>query len=149
MSRAFIFCSCLIISTLANAAIYKWVDHQGRVNYSQIPPQKQSITSKTVIIKIQKNNPDQVPPKSIIDSAKEIAESNAKREAFNNDKILAAKKKKQLNKKCASSRANLAKLESGSNRLYKNPQGEYSRFTAEDKESRRQKIMSFINKNCR
>jgi len=149
MYRTFILCSLLLIHGVANAAIYKWVDHKGVINYGQIQPQKQLIPFDKVTLKTQKNSASQKQPKSIISSAKEIAESNAKRKAATDKKAFAAQEKKRLQKNCLISKQNLANLDYNSNRLYKDSKGNYSRLTSYEKEQQRQKFTALIKENCR
>jgi len=149
MYRAFILCSCLLINSVANATIYKWVDHKGVINYGQIQPQRQAITPDKIILKAQKKGDTQKTPKSMVDSANVITRSNAKRKAARDKKSLAAKREKQLQRNCIASKKNLANLGYSSSRLHKDSKGNYSRLTPADKEQQRKKLVAFIKKNCR
>jgi len=149
MYRAFILCSCLLINSSANAAIYKWVDHKGVINYGQTKPQRQAITPDKIILKVQKRGDTKEASESIVDSANKIAESNAKRKAEKHKKALATQKERQLQKRCITSKKNLANLNYGGNRLHKDSKGNYSRLTPTDKEQRRKELRAFIKENCR
>jgi len=149
MYRAFILCSLLLINSAASAAIYKWVDHKGVINYGQIQPQRQSITPDKVILKTRKEDDSQKQPESIIDSANKIAESNAKRKAAADKKALAAQEKNRLQKNCAAAKENLANLDYSSNRLHKDSKGNYSRLTPAEKAQQRKEAMVLISENCR
>jgi hypothetical protein len=38
MLRSLAFCAALMLSAVASAAVYKWVDAEGNVHYSDLPP---------------------------------------------------------------------------------------------------------------
>jgi hypothetical protein len=40
--RSLAFCAALALSAVASAAVYKWVDAEGRVHYSDLPPSDQA-----------------------------------------------------------------------------------------------------------
>jgi len=42
MMRSLAFCAALTLSAVASAAVYKWVDTEGRVHYSDLPPTDQA-----------------------------------------------------------------------------------------------------------
>jgi len=149
MYRTFLFCSLLLISSVASSTIYKWVDHDGVVNYGQVKPQRQSITPDQVVIKAQKRISSQKAPESIIDSANAIAGSNAERTAANKEKDAANIERSRLQKNCISSKQNLANLNYSSNRLHKDSKGNYTRLTAAGKERRRKELVALIKENCR
>jgi len=42
MLRFLAFCAALTLSAVASAAVYKWVDAEGRVHYSDRPPSEEA-----------------------------------------------------------------------------------------------------------
>ncbi|MBL4744064.1 MAG: DUF4124 domain-containing protein [Cycloclasticus sp.] len=146
MYRILFFSLCLIISSTSFAAIYHWVDLEGTTNYSQRPPHNKSIPSQKIII-----NPPAAytqPQISIQDSANEIAKSNTARKEANDKIQQQAAGERAMRERCNTSRNNLAELDYGGNRLYKDAEGNYARLSAEDKTQQREQLQAFINENC-
>ncbi|MEO1889517.1 MAG: DUF4124 domain-containing protein [Cycloclasticus sp.] len=149
MYRAFILFCCSLACTvsLADMRIYKWVDAQGNTHFSQQPPRNKNITPQRIIIKTDYK--EGLSLKALIDSANEIAKSNAERKAANDKVRQNADKQRLAQERCETSKKNLAELDYGGNRLYKDADGNYSRFSAKDKTQQREKLNAFINENCR
>lgn len=148
MYRALILCSCLLVwtSVQADMRIYKWIDTQGNTHFSHVAPHNKSISLEILMIKT--DGREGLSLKALIDSAEQIAKSNAERKA-SNDKIRQEVEKQRLvQEQCETRKKNLAELDYGSNRLYKNSEGDYSRLSAEDKRQEREKLSAFINENC-
>jgi hypothetical protein len=149
MYRALIFCIFFLSANLAHSAIYQWVDEQGNTHYGQQQPRDKSIASQKIEVRTLQPAENQQPQKSIQDSANEIAKSNAARKTANDAKQQSAEESRQLQTRCETSKKNLAELDYGGNRLYKDAEGNYSRFSAEDKSKQREQLNAFINENCR
>jgi hypothetical protein len=149
MYRAFIFFSCLLACTSGQAdmRIYKWVNAQGNTHFSQAPPRNKSISPQTFTVKTDKR--EGLSLKTLIDSAEKIAKSNVERKTANDKLRQEAEEKRLAEEKCVTSKKNLSKLGYGGNRLYKDANGNYSRFSAEEKNQQREKLNAFIDENCR
>ncbi|MFT6217327.1 MAG: hypothetical protein ACJA2Y_000718 [Cycloclasticus pugetii] len=149
MYRALMFCSCLLFAQFAYSAIYQWVDHQGNTHYSQHPPADKSISTQNITVTKKPVADAKKNQQSIQDSANEIAKSNAERQAARDKLQQQAEENKRLQESCEASKKSLIELDYGGNRLYKDTEGNYSRFTDEDKNNQREQLNDFINKNCR
>jgi len=149
MYRALIFCFCLLFASLAHAAIYHWVDHQGNTHYDQQPPRDKSIDAQKISVKSNTIVDSEQTQQSIQDSADEIAKSNSARKAENNKAQQKADENRRLQERCDISKKNLAELDYGGNRLYKDAEGNYSRLSTEEKNNQREQLNVFINENCR
>jgi hypothetical protein len=148
MYRALIVLISFFTLSIAHATIYQWTDQQGQLHYSQTPPPNKSIESKKITIRNSTVTGDKPHP-SIQDSANEIAKSNAERKAANEKIQQDARANRAMQERCSTSKKNLAELDYGGNRLYKDADGNYSRFSAEDKNQQREQLNAFINENCR
>jgi len=149
MYRALMFCFCLLSANLTHAAIYHWVDHQGNSHYAQQPPRDKSINAQKMGVKSNHIVDSEQPQQSIQDSANEIAESNAARKAESDKAQQKANETRLLQERCDTSKKNLAELDYGGNRLYKDAEGNYSRLSTEEKNNQREQLNAFINENCR
>lgn len=149
MYRALIICFCLFFAHSSYAAIYKWVNEQGNTHYGQRPPRDKNIDVKKVFVKSSGIIDSEKDPTSIQDSANEIAKSNADHKAANDKIQQQANEKRRLQERCETSKKNLAELDYGGNRLYKDADGNYSRLSPDDKTKKREELNTFINENCR
>ncbi|MEW4983939.1 MAG: DUF4124 domain-containing protein [Cycloclasticus sp.] len=149
MYRTLMVCIFLLSSSLTHATIYHWVDEQGTTNYGQTPPKNKSIARQKIVVKSQTVVESQQAQQSIQDSANEISKSNAERKAASDKRQQEVIKQARRQERCETSKENLAQLDYGGNRLYKDAEGNYARFTAEDKNLQREQLNAFINENCR
>ena len=149
MYRTLIVCILLLSCSLTHAAIYHWVDEKGTTNYGQSPPKNKAIARQKVVVKSQTTIESQDTTLSIQQSANEIAKSNAARKAADDKQQQEIIKQVQRQERCETSKKNLAELDYGGNRLYKDAEGNYARFSAEDKNQQRERLNALINENCR
>lgn len=61
MVKYYLICGSLLFATLANAQVYKWVDSEGRVNYSSTPPKGQKAESVDLRPSIEVSVPKSAP----------------------------------------------------------------------------------------
>lgn len=149
MYRTLMFCFFLLFANLAHAAIYHWINHEGHPHYGQRPPSDKSIQVQKIHIKSTVRIDDKTAEKTIQESANELAKSNATRQAELESAQQKAIEIKRIQERCDSSKKNLAELDYGGNRLYKDAEGKYSRLSAEEKNKQREQLNAFINENCR
>jgi hypothetical protein len=76
MLRSLVFCTALALSAVASAAVYKWVDPDGRVHYSDVPP-----SDKAQLIDIVSRPTNQQRSAARAASAKEQRAANAQEQS--------------------------------------------------------------------
>lgn len=148
MFRLFITCFVFFFAVSSQSAIYQWTNEQGNIAYGQKPPRDKTIKTQKILLKSSEII-EVKQAESIQDSANEIAKSNAARKAANEKIQQEAAEALLLQERCATSKKSLTELDFGGNRLYKDSDGNYSRFSAEDKSQQREQLTAFINENCR
>lgn len=136
-----------VLTTSVLAATYRWTGDDGRIIYSQIPPQDGR--PYTVI--------GAPPPPA--DAERERAKLDALRQRQADqveDKELAAEKaadeaKKQaaIDANCQAARSNIQALEGSPNRLTRMPDGTVRRLTPEEREAKLKEAREYITENCR
>ena len=149
MYRALIICLLLLFANISYAAIYQWIDEHGNTHYGQLAPRDKNIDAKKIFVKPSRVIDNEQTSTPIQDSANEIAKSNADRKAANDKIQQQANEKRRLQERCETSKKNLAELDYGGNRLYKDADGNYSRLSPDDKTKKREELNTFINENCR
>lgn len=150
MYRCMIFCICLFVGFSSQAGIYKWTDQNGNTRFGQKRPADKSIPYKKLSIKAQRVNEEAIDKqlKSIQQNADELEKSNADRQAKFDEANLAAETKRQSQAECDNVKKSLSSLDFGGNRLYKDNQGNYSRFNEDDRNNQREKFNQFLKENC-
>jgi hypothetical protein len=128
--------------------IYKWVDQNGSIQYSQLPP-----PTGSEVLEVRK-----VPPPAD-EAAAERARIQQETEAFDERmeerKEAAAKAEQRAeNRKirqenCTTARRNLAELQQGGIKRYRLPDGTVLRLTEEDRQKRIAETEAEIAENCK
>lgn len=136
----------LALPGLASAEIYRWVDAQGHVHYTQTPPPD----SKAQKVTPQGVTPPADPGKGIAELEQALEESDRQRAAEAKKKEEASQQAQQRAVRCAQGQSRLKMLdERPPNRLMsKNEKGEYERWTTEHYEAERAKAMQVIQESC-
>ena len=135
---------CLLIPSLSTADAYKWVDDDGKTNYTQLPPPP-GYEWEAVR---EASTPAVAPAPPASELQQRYEEQQKDRE---NDAAMAGQEKKnsdirKLN--CDAATRNRASLELGGNRLYKTADGEYLRLTGEERQQRIDQAKEQIKKYC-
>ncbi len=135
---------CLLMPSLSTAEIYKWVDDDGKTNYTQLPPPS---GYESEIVR-EPSSPAVAPAPTATELQDRYEEEQKDRE---NDAAVTGQEKKnadirQLN--CDAATRNRASLELGGNRLYKTADGEYLRLTGEERQQRIDQAKEQIKKYC-
>lgn len=133
-----------LMPALAMAQVYRWVDAQGVVHYSQEPPPKGSYNA------VRPDPPPATPAPArdsagaFLKQAEQQQADAAQRKAKDAETAAAAK---QL---CTRAREVLTELESGPpNRFYtKNPDGSTSRMPSEEWQRRRDAASAAVSQTC-
>ncbi len=135
--------SSFLIATSAPAAMYKSVDEDGNVSYSQSPPKTGNY--KTITVKKYKpTSPDAA--KRIQDARKSIEQGTANRKQDELLKTELDKNKKIMEKNCNIAKKNL-RLFTVYKKL-KNEQGEYYRVSDTEREQRINAAKENIKQYC-
>jgi Skp family chaperone for outer membrane proteins len=140
------FPSLLVSFSMAGAQTYKWIDENGVVSYSQIPPPGHDAETLDAA------------PQTYGDSKQANTELKAlqqKLEDIREDRKLAketeAKKREKEQTKqqnCTAARNNLRNLEALGRRLLKTSDGEYVRLTEDERQKRIKETEEQIRINC-
>ncbi|BAO43764.1 DUF4124 domain-containing protein [Thiolapillus brandeum] len=138
----------LVTITSANAGMYRWVDDQGNVVYSQQPP-PDSRASKI----IAPPPPPAEAPENSLEKSRELNEKlNAIQEERNKarqERLKAELEKKERKARCSSAQKDLKILtERPSNTLYRTGDDEWKRFTPEERSERIGNLKEVIKENC-
>lgn len=130
-----------------NDAIYKWVDDNGEVHYTQLPPQnrkyetlKQASAPADDPAGIRSNLKEQV---DAMDKAEE-KRAEAAKEGEEQDKIQELRKDN-----CKIAKKNLANLHQGGNKAFMLPNGEVIRLTDDERQRRIDEANKQIEENCK
>jgi hypothetical protein len=116
-AQLFLVLSCLVLTSVASAQAYRWVDKDGKVRYSDVPPQGQKATT----IKPPSGGPAPAAAAKDKEAPKPPAAKSA-REAQD-----VAEKEKQeaaVKENCALSREQLTLMESGQRVMKLDAKGE-------------------------
>jgi len=130
------------------AAMYRWVDDTGAIVYSQSPPPDGRATSTVT---------PPPPPSSSADSerqqfeerVKQADEARKKQQAGQKKEQEAATKDADRKRNCDSARRNLEVIENRPPQSrFQMPNGEFRRFTDEEREAELKKAREVVQKNC-
>ncbi|MCU7816706.1 MAG: DUF4124 domain-containing protein [Candidatus Thiodiazotropha sp. (ex Rostrolucina anterorostrata)] len=146
MKQHLFFALIVLFSTAASAEIYRWVNEDGVVIFSQTPPPG----AKAETVKIRNSSPS-----SANDSEDRLKKLHQRLADSEEDRGLKkAKQKEQAEDKarnkqnCNAARKNLEQLTALANRLYK-VGDEYLRLTEEDRQKRMQQARDQIKEHCK
>ena len=139
----------LALAGSAIAGMYRWVDDQGNVVYSQQPP-PDNRESKT----IAPPPPPAEPSENSMERSRELNEkldAMAEERAKTREKKLKAEaERKEREARCNSARKNLKILtERPPNTLYKTPDNQWKRFTPEEFTEQVTNLKKSIKDNCK
>lgn len=145
-----IFLSILALSMTATAAqgLYKWVDENGEVVYSQFPPPDGRATQT-----IKPPPPPALAPEQAqqrLDQQRQrLADSREDRELAARESAEQEQKARISRQRCEAARHNLAGLNGPARQLFKAPDGEYRRLSEEQRERERADLKKIIAEECR
>jgi hypothetical protein len=135
---------CLLMPSLSTAEIYKWVDDDGKTNYTQLPPPS-GYEWEAVR---EAPSPGVAPAPPATELQQRYEEQQKDRE---NDAAVAGQEKKNADIRklnCDAATRNRAALELGGNRLYQTADGEYLRLTGKEQQQRIDQAKEQIKKYC-
>jgi hypothetical protein len=146
-SRPALLIALLLTTTLCHASgIYKWVDEQGQVHYSQSAPA--SVPAE----QMQEAPPPANDPAAIRGDLQRQLEAFDERRAQRDEAFAEQKQKEEVARirknNCETARKNLEKLRRGGNNAYMTPEGEVIRLTDEDRAARIEAAKQGVAENC-
>jgi len=140
---------CLVLSTAAVAEMYRWVDDSGTVVYSQTPPPDGRATS-TVAPPPPPSSSAEAERTQLQTGLKQADEARKKQSDEQKKQQEAATKDADRKRNCDAARQNLDLiLNRPPQTRFQMPNGEYRRFTDEEREAEIKKAREFVDKNCR
>jgi len=150
LRRLTVICALLVFTAPSPAAdsqnMYKWIDDQGEVHYTQFPPPGR---------KTEKMQPPPPPAESPNASGNDLQQQLDAVNKQNQEQLQGAKDAKQWAQiqkirrdNCETAHKNLINLERGGNVRYMGPKGEVIRLTEEDRQKRINEANAQIKENC-
>jgi type IV secretory pathway VirB10-like protein len=139
----------LVCAAPASATMYRWVDDTGAVVYSQSPPPDGRAASAVA---------PPPPPSSSADAErqqlegqlKQADEARKKQQEGQKAQQETAAKDADRKRNCDAARQNLELIQNRPPQTrFQMPNGEYRRFTDEEREAELKKAREFVDKNCR
>ena len=139
----------VLATTPAIGAMYRWVDDSGAVVYSQSPPPDGRAATPVA---------PPPPPSSSADAERQQLDNRAKQADEARKKTQEGLKKQQeasakdadRKRNCDAARQNLELiLNRPPQTRFQMPNGEYRRFTDEEREAELKKARDFVDENCR
>ena len=139
----------LVCAAPASATMYRWVDDTGAVVYSQSPPPDGRAASAVA---------PPPPPSSSADAERQQLEGRlkqadeARKKQQEGQKVQQETAAKDADRKrnCDAARQNLELIQNRPPQTrFQMPNGEYRRFTDEEREAELKKAREFVDKNCR
>lgn len=141
-----------VVCGAIHAEIYKWVDENGKVHYTQTPPGK---SAEKMDIKEQETTTSTVPGQQ--DHAPSSLENQKKYSDYLEQERLERKEKREQKKqekaearsKCHNARAQLGDMEQGGILYYELDENGERKFVADQRvEARKNKLRDYLRKNC-
>lgn len=135
----------LLASASANAAMYKWTDQNGQVQYGEHPPA--GIEAKTIAAPPPPADPG-VKREPLEKQVEQMQTDSTKREERQTEYAKKEEIAKIREENCRVARSNLVILNQGGHRLTQMPDGTYKRLLPEEKEAMIAETKKQIEQNC-
>lgn len=127
-------------------AIYKWVDDNGEVHYTQVPPQNREYET------LKQASAPADNPARIRNNLKEQVDAMDKAQQEKQEKIKDAEQWSRIQKRrrenCEIANKNLANLHQGGQKAIMTPDGEVIRLTDDERQRRIDEANKQIKENC-
>ncbi|HHJ16191.1 MAG TPA: DUF4124 domain-containing protein [Gammaproteobacteria bacterium] len=137
--------SIFLFTGSASAAMYKWKDADGSIQYGQYPPSGVEAT------RIKSDRTPKTAPATRKPLQEQVREMEARQERQQEEKSAAELEKKNAairKQNCKNAHSNIAELGYGGNRLAAMADGTYKRLTEEEKQKMIKKNEEAIKKYC-
>jgi hypothetical protein len=146
-TRPALLLTLVLTATLSHATgIYKWIDDDGQVHYSQTPPPNKPAEL------IQGAPPPANDPAAVSEDLQRQLDAFDERRAQRDEAFAEQKHKDEVartkKQNCETARKNLANLRRGGNNAYMTPEGEVIRLTDDDRAKHIEDAKQGIRDNC-
>ncbi|KAA3627776.1 MAG: DUF4124 domain-containing protein [Proteobacteria bacterium] len=139
----------IAISTVAQAAIYRWVDDQGVVHYTETPPpaSNKDRGSRIRTLSAPTGGTEQGRQRSeAIQNRLKTIEDQRKKSTEEQTRLDAETERRET--VCKAARQNLANLEIRTNRRVRDSEGNITVMTEEERNEKMEEARAQIEKNC-
>jgi hypothetical protein len=151
--RLFIALAVLLAASVVAAQVYKWVDKDGKVQYSDTPPPDTKAEARKVDVKPASGTAATAPPKATTKSLQERAKEFDKRKNEGADKAKKAEEEEKnaqlYRENCESAQSFLRDLESGRPVNRTTSTGERAFMSDEERAAEMAKARKTISENCK
>lgn len=137
-----------VLSLPAVGGSYKWTDDDGNTVYSQIPPNDDRRVTRTDAPPPPAENPQ--------DAQRELQQLQQRLEDAREDRQLQAEKQREATQQdsvreqnCRKARTNLRSLREKARQLINTGDGQYRRYTPEERADMEARYQEVIERNCR
>ena len=135
----------LLLSGPSAAAMYKWTDAEGHVQYGAHPPA--GVNAKPIkAAPAPSSQPSRAPLQEQLDELEKQAEQR-REEASKAAETQQEAENRKIN--CQNARKNIGELNRGGHRLMHMPDGSYRRFTEEERQAEIAKNKKAIDEFCK
>ena len=149
-------CLCLLMmlagyAGISHSEIYKWVDENGKVHYSQTPPDQSAEKMDIEPSEESGTTPYQVEQNpSSVDSQKKYSDYLEQERLDRKEKRAQKKKEKEeARSKCNGVRAQLSDMEQGGILYYELDKDGERQFVSDDRvEARKNNLRDYLKRNC-
>lgn len=138
---------CVLALAAAADQMYKWVDKDGHVHYSQTPPPTTGVQAESVNISAPPPDPTTLQNEKNLD--KQMQEKNKQDQAAAQKQQQDAQQQAAQKKQCDDLRARLATLQVGGRTANVDPNGNVSYLSDDDRAKKEQEIQDQITKDCK
>lgn len=149
VALALIMAAGIVVSAVSQAAIYRWVDEQGQVHYTETPPPAGNQDRGTRVRTLG-------PPTGAVEQGRQRSQAiqeqlksieKARAEA-NEKQARQAEDSARREANCEAAKSNLAKLEVRTNRRFQDSDGNVTMMTEEERLRKMEEAREQIEKNC-
>jgi hypothetical protein len=134
-------------SPAAAAKMYRWVDADGTVVYSQTPPPGER-PAVTIAPPPPPPEPPEVARQRLDEQLKKSEDAKKEQQKATEKEQKTAARSAELEKYCDNARRNLELLENRPPRRYQLPNGEFRTFSEDEQRAEIQKLKDYIKKSC-
>jgi hypothetical protein len=139
----------LLLSASAGAGVYRWVDDSGSVVYSQTPP-PDGRPSTAVAPPAVPSSSAEAEQQQLKDRLKQADEARSQQQEAQKKQAEADTKDAERKRNCDAARQNLELIQNRPPQTrFRMPDGEYRRFTDEEREAELKRAREYVEKNCR
>jgi len=138
----------LCLPALTLGGMYRWVDDQGNVVYSQSPP-PDGRRVREIAPPPAPAEPPEAAGKRLERTLESLEQSSRKREKRKEELAKRKKTEEERRRRCQAARRNLETLTTRPpNTLFQVGENEYRRFTPEERQRQIDELQKIIEKNC-